>query len=99
MSKMAKRKVWRRRSTKPNTVAVYYGRDDDGAIGLIGGWGDGARRGDAMFLMWALGEDRNRPSFETFPGLKKEPSILAELEARGYDLTTLKISIERKQEP
>jgi len=91
-----KKKVYRNRQTKPDTIEVYYGRDRDGQVDLVFAWGEGAHKGDAATVMDIIQRKQHRGSFETFPNLKECPSLLEELEERGYDLTTLKFSIQKK---
>lgn len=52
---------------------------------------DGPSRSDMRLLSYALSREDYRSYDQTFG-----PSFLAELEARGYDLTTLKFSIRKK---
>ena len=94
------KKQYRRRTTKPETIEIYYGRDSDGNVDLLFGWGDGGNlKGSAIMLLDAIQRPQYRHSFETFPNLKEEPSLLKELEARGFDIETLRISISRKKPP
>lgn len=87
---------------KPGQLKAQWGRSDAGAKpSLIYLWGGaGASKSDARIIAEAL----ERPVLErdydngTFldPAIKEGPSLAAELEARGYDLTTLKFTIEMK---
>lgn len=60
--------------------------------------GAGADKSDAHLLHTALGCERFSPSFG-HPGFAVEKSLLKELEERGYDLSTLRLSIRRKAAP
>jgi len=59
-------------------------------------WGAGLSKRDGALLHYMLASKRMRwrdgvPTFE--------PSFLEELEARGYDLTTFRFSVRKKQAP
>ena len=43
-----------------------------------------------------LANERCRPSMKNFPGYEMDRSLVDELEARGYDITTIKFSIQKK---
>lgn len=92
---MAKR--YRTPAAKPGEVKIVYGRAGrHDAPDLCSAWGGGgADKCDARLIMHALTERRMAPAF---PSLKYEerPSLVEELEARGYDIETLKFSIQRK---
>jgi hypothetical protein len=49
---------------------------------------------DGYLLYDVFCSKRNRPSFN---GPTLDPSFVEELEARGYDLTTLQFSIRKKR--
>jgi|GEM_PF-1849238 len=92
---MAKRR-WRAPTAKPGEVKIVYGRTsryDDPDICVAWGAG-GADKSDARMVMHALTEKRLG---YTFPSLAVEqrPSLVGELEARGYDITTLRFTIQR----
>ena len=53
--------------------------------------GNGASKNDAALIMFALCD---QPLY-TRAG-KNDPSLVNELEARGYDITTLRFSIRKK---
>lgn len=88
---------WRTPTAKPGEVKIVYGRADRyDAPDICAVWGGGgADKSDARTVMHALTERRMVP---TFPSLKYEarPSLIEELEARGYDITTLRFTIQRK---
>jgi hypothetical protein len=75
-------------SAKPGHLVAAWGRGDDRgspAIHYAYG-GEGASKPDARILCNALEE------VSVFAG----KSLAVELEARGYDITTLRFSIQRK---
>ncbi len=81
---------------KPGTLRVYWGKAErwDNPSVVYNG-----ENNACSFLAFAL--EHRRPALEHFKGTFKheaEPSILQELEARGYDLTTLKFSIKKKEQ-
>lgn len=95
-------KRYRRRYTKPGVLEAYYGRSEDGDIDVCFAWGAGVSKCDAHLLNNVMADKRCRPAWVTdkewdtpFPHVY-QPSFLDELEARGYDLTTLKFTIRKK---
>lgn len=93
----------RRRQPKPNTIEAYYGRDDDNNIDVCFAWGSGCEKADARLLHSVMTTKQCRPAWPSdkewntpFPHVY-EQSFLEELEARGYDLKTLKFSIKKKK--
>ena len=94
---MNSKKRYRTPTAKPGELKIVYGRAsryDEPDICAVWG-GGGADKPDARTVMHALTERRMVPAF---PSLKYEerPSLIEELEARGYDITTLRLSIQRK---
>lgn len=89
---------------KPGQLRMYYGKAspyDSPDVCYMWGAG-GASKCDAALLHHMIGSKR----IELVYGDEREklgvpykfgPSLLEELEARGYDLTTLKFSIQQKQ--
>jgi hypothetical protein len=97
---MAKR--YRIRMPKPNTLESYYGKAEDGNVDVCFAHGPGCEKADARLVYSVLATKQCRPAWPTdkewdtpFPHVW-EPSFLDELDARGYDLTTLKFSIKKK---
>lgn len=76
---------------KPGQLVARYGKTDRGAEpSICYAWGgQGADSSDARILQNAI-EDAN-----VFAG----KTLAEELEARGYDIATLKFSIEKKKSP
>lgn len=90
-------KRWRAPIAKPGEVKIAYGRPSPhDEPDLCCAWGGkGADKPDARTVMHALTERR---MVRGFPSLEYEerPSLIEELEARGYDITTLKLTVCRK---
>lgn len=82
---------------KPGVLEARYGRDEsynDPSVVYVHG-GAGSAKPDARFLStWFEGRDIN--TGEHLFG-RKGTSFVKELEARGYDVTTLKFSIRIKE--
>lgn len=57
-------------------------------------WGEGVASGDWHLLHGAFGVRHSTPTPE---GPRFDPSLLEELQARGYDLTTLRFSIRKRR--
>ncbi|MFG6083752.1 hypothetical protein ACEUZ9_005477 [Paracoccus litorisediminis] len=93
---MGQKKRIRTPMVKPDQITVAWGRADRHSLpSLVYVYPDRAGKGDSRVLMEALEGDRFRPSFERFGSLDREPSMVAELEKRGYDITTLRLTIRR----
>ncbi|CAM3285473.1 Transposase [Sphingomonas zeae] len=85
---------------KPGEVKIAYGRPsrhDDPDICAAWG-GKGADKSDARTFMHAFTERRMAPAFPSL-NYEERPSLVEELEARGYDITTLRFTIQKKVEP
>lgn len=77
-------------------LKVQWGKLYDEDPDLIYAAGEGVPREDRHLMHHALSAPRwMGPLHDKWAF---EPSVLEELEARGYDITTLKISIEKKRE-
>lgn len=93
---MTARKRYRARMAKPGELIAYYGKLPHDAPDVMFSWGgDGAYKRDAALVQAYLCSDR--PSYCISHG-KQEimPSLVRQLEERGYDITTLKFSIKKK---
>lgn len=87
-SQTTRRKPVYRLEAKPGELKAGWGRgDDDDGPDVSAAWQHPAQKGDMNLLLGWLGMMRP-PGFDQ--------SFTAELEARGYDLTTLKFSIQKK---
>ena len=88
----------RRPNIKDGELKVYWGRmpHDEPDI-IIEYRGDRGMKRDSNLLFNAL-TSKNVDPFAKPLFSKMNPSLVEELEARGYDITTLKFSI-RKKEP
>jgi hypothetical protein len=83
-------------SAKPGELKMCWGRERRGEPPeLILCYGEGAGKRDANLMHYHLCTDR--PTFD--PRNRFDPSFINELEARGYDITTLKFSIKKKAQP
>ncbi len=81
-------KRWRTPTAKRGELKAAYGKVD-GELALGYAWGGGgADKPDGRILMRAL---EDNPVFDG-------KSLVEELEARGYDITTLKFSVQQKAE-
>ncbi len=85
-------------TAKPGELKVGWGRADAHSDpDLCCAWGPWEHRvsPDARMLLGVLSDKRMRYGFPKMD-IIYEPSLREELEARGYDITTLKISIQKK---
>lgn len=78
-------------------LRMYWGRERtvEPAEIMYAWQGDRSMRGDSALLYYAIGS--RHPDPHVMPIFSKmKPSLLEELDARGYDLSTLKFSIKKK---
>ena len=91
-------KRFRKPKLKDGELMMYWGREAPGERpDIILAWqGDSSMRRDARYLHAVLATQK--PDLFTTPLFSKmNPSFLEELEASGYDLTTLRFSIKKKE--
>jgi hypothetical protein len=87
-------KRYRRPKTKEGQIVAQLGKVD-GDIDICIFYGDNVPRCDRALVLNALCGGRMRFDFDNQrPAF--DPSLIDELDARGYDLDTLRFSIERK---
>jgi hypothetical protein len=82
----------RARRVKPGELAAYYAKLRNEGPDVVLHNEPPARRADAHFLHCALNVPRFNHKGEV------EPSVMEELQARGYDITTLRFSIQMAAE-
>ena len=83
-------KRFRAPKAKPGELKAQWGKLPHDTPDMCYAWGEGVNRADARLLSNALGGKNY------LPGLGLEPSLIDELEKRGYDLTTLRFSVQKK---
>lgn len=88
-------KRYRRPKVIEGQIKVQRGKID-GDVDMCIFYGDNVPRCDRALVLNVLGSERQRTDFSTMQPVF-DPSLLDELEARGYDLDTLRFSIERKE--
>lgn len=81
---------------KKGQLVDKWGKVDGGFPDLCYAWGEGCDRADGRLLHWALATERCHPDTEAPLGVEFTPSFTDELVKRGYDLTTIKFSIQKK---
>lgn len=79
---------------KPGQLVAGWGKSD-GMVDICFAWGDGVSRSDAHLLNTVFASKRFRPT--GISDYETTPSLIKELESRGYDITTLKFSVEKKK--
>lgn len=94
-------KKWRSPRAKTGELKAQYGKLPDDSPDIVFAWGEGCSRTDAHLLHNVINSERCYLDIEKVG--KDDPmpvsydkSLVDELEARGYDITTLKISIQKK---
>lgn len=90
-------KRYRALTAKPGELKAGYGREDRHCSpSVVYVWGgQGAQKPDARILGAAFEDKRQGYAFPSMT-LEERPSLIEELEARGYDITTLRFSIRKK---
>lgn len=84
---------------KPGQLVVAWGRvDRHSNPSVVYAYPDRDGKSDSRLLCDALEGERYQPTLSR-PGYTVEKSLLEELEERGYDLTTLRITISKKSVP
>lgn len=87
------KKRYRVRIAKPGRLEAYFGKSEDGDIDIVySHGGGGASRSDARLLCHFF-EVLKYKLFED------DLSLLGHLKQRGYDVTTLRFSIEQSIPP
>ncbi len=88
---------YRTPTAKPGEIKIAYGKPDrHDAPDICAAWGgEGADKSDARMVMHAMTEKRAGYAFPSMH-VEERASLIDELEARGYDITTLHFSIKRK---
>jgi hypothetical protein len=96
-------KRYRAPKAKPGQLKAQWGKWPGDAPELCYAWGSGVSKRDANLMHDMLcGKRARRAVGDERPQLGLPiiyaPSFLQELEVRGYDITTLKFSIQKKKE-
>jgi hypothetical protein len=93
---MVKKRIYVPRAAKRGELKIVWGRPEPGETpDICYVWGDGVSRSDSRLLHTVLGCERFSPQLDgRYAALH---SLFDELEERGYDLTTLKFSIQKKK--
>jgi hypothetical protein len=88
---------YRSPTAKPGEIKIAYGKANRyDAPDLCAAWGGaGASKPDARTVMHALTEKRVARAFPSME-YEERPSLVEELEARGYDIETLRFTIQLK---
>ena len=89
-------KTLRRLTPKDNQLVLRYGKTKEHSADLVAYNGKLAYDGPALLLN-ALARERYEPDFHSNKNIKVVKSVLDELDEKGFDLSTLKFSIELKE--
>lgn len=92
-------KRFRKPKLKDGELRIYWGKVQYDSPDIILAWqGDSTMKGDTRLLHYHL--CCKRPDvFSKSPFSSMNPSLIEELNNRGYDITTLKFSIMKKKHP
>lgn len=86
-----KRKRFRTPKPKPGELRLLWGKLPHDNPDILYLWGEGTHKADSRLLHYMFSSKRYAPG-----GMTPEPSFIEELESRGYDITTIKFSISKK---
>lgn len=90
-------KRWRVLKQRPNLLEVRYGKADRwDSPDVCYVWGPGTAKADASLMHTMFSGYGWRKDDRTAPVAVEHNGFLKELEARGYDLTTLRFAIQKK---
>lgn len=90
---------------KPGELKAQWGRLPHDDPDMVFCWGEGVPRCDGALLHYAFGSKRARPARTederkvSYSGVVFDDSFIEELEKRGYDISTFKFSIMKKEQP
>jgi hypothetical protein len=77
-------------------LKIYWGREPHGNPDIMFAWqGDRSMKRDTRLLHYMMASQHPDPFVKPLFS-KMKPSLFEELDARGYDLSTLKFSIKKK---
>lgn len=87
-------KRYRTPTANPGELKAAYGREDrHSSPGIVYAWGaNGADKSDARTLAGFFEDKRIGYAFPSMQ-IEERPSLVEELVARGYDISTLRFSI------
>ena len=92
-------KRYRAPKAKPGQLKMQYGKLPDDNPDLCVAWGDGCGREDSRLLHNMFCSKRQRMTFgderEKEGPVAFDQSFVDELASRGYDITTLKFSVQK----
>ena len=88
----------RKPTAKPNELKVEWGKLPHENPDIIYCWGENVPKVDSRYLHWIFGCEHPSGQVDDKGLIIWDPSVLDELEKRGYDLTTLKFSIKKKED-
>lgn len=94
-------KRYRAPKAKPGELKMQWGKLPGDSPDMCFCWGDGCSKRDGALLHYLLASKRQRMLYgeeqrQAGANVAFDPSFIEELEARGYDLTTFKFSIQKK---
>jgi len=79
-------------------IMMYWGKEPRGYPDIMLAWqGDGLMKRDTNLLHYVMCTKKPKLTLGTLDWSVMEPSLIEELDARGYDLTTIKFSIKKKK--
>jgi len=90
----------RKPKLKDGELRMYWGKLPHENPDMVFSWqGDASMSRDSRLLHYRLASQRPTVTCDKVNWGAMEPSLIEELESRGYDITTLKFSIMKKVKP
>lgn len=87
----------RKPKLKDGELAIYWGREPHDSPDIMFAWcGDVSMKRDSKLLHYHMACKKPDPFTQPIFS-KMQPSLIEELIERGYDITTLRFSITKKQ--
>jgi len=88
----------RSKKARPGQLRIFYGKLPRERPDICVAWGENTDKSDGRFLLGTFTNRRYRYDFGAHK-IVWDHSTLDELTERGYDIKTLKVSIERLPSP
>ena len=93
-------KRFRKPKLKDGELRIYYGKLPHENPDVVYAWqGERSMKRDSGLLCCAIGMRYPKITYGKADFGNMQPSLIEELEARGYDITTIKFSIMKKANP
>lgn len=90
-------KRFRRPKLKDGELRMYWGKLPHDSPNVVLAWqGDSSMKRDTNLLHYVMCSQKPKVNVNTVDWSQMQPSLIEELKARGYDITTLQFSIRKR---